>query len=829
MRNSTPVNHENEELMNEILWQMFNIYGKRLSPFVVARFVGVLLVLKKYRLLKSIDCNNPHLIFEKIDLSDIPESISSFYSDVIVETSNSTTLVEFGHILNFIAMAEFGEGEFLHWYDYFLNELFNKSKFSNEFISPETFAVLVDAFLPSETKSVFNPFGGMMRLATDMERYQEIYACEINHNVWSIGLLRYELSNKAQKLTFENSDARFWTSGTFDAIVTMPPFNLKMGMHSLSALSGKYTFEDAELIAPIRFAETTNYNGCCITFVPTSILWSAGSRSLFREWATKNRYIDTIILLPKGLLSTTNIPVAFVVLRKNSYHEEGIRMIDASEFFVNHNNKNALEIAKIMEAYHHDIKEISATIPFEQIEENGWSWDIMQYLREAKVECPNGYTLTRIEDIVTLPQLARSKDKNSGKVVRIANLSDDWTNPYIDSTAIEKETTLYGCYVVAEDAILLSTFHTLKPTIVKASNENPVYVDNKILVVIPHSNIDAEYLCMVLSKAEIPTVSYATPYISKTRLLRHQIAIPSSLEQQRATYKESRSAAITEKIKTLHLEDAFNLAKEGFLNEVRSRKHDMMPHLSQLSSACENLVYYLAHRDSFSDSEFMSGMNEEVCNQKKAIESLSILLKIFSREDKFGTPEVVNIEQFLISRYMDGFNYEVDHNTDYQALLNCGFEIPVHLMNPSYKIIDGKVIFQKTEKDYADGLNVFIAKDDLQRLFDNIVNNAIQHGFTDSSRNDYNITTRLSVNPELQMFQIDVVNNGTPLPKGLDKWRYGIKGEKAGPKAGTGEGGYIVKSIVEHYKGEYDIFPTETNNGVQTTVRILLPIYRDNE
>ena len=255
----------------------------------------------------------------------------------------------------------------------------------------------------------------------------------------------------------------------------------------------------------------------------------------------------------------------------------------------------------------------------------------------------------------------------------------------------------------------------------------------------------------------------------------------------------------------------------------------MMPHLRQLSSACKNLVYYLAHRDSFTDDEFMSGMKEEVCNQEIAIESLSTLLKIFSREDKFGSPEVVNVEQFLISRYLDGPNYDFDHDTDYQALVDYGFEVPDHLMNPSYKIINGKAILPETEKDYVDGLNIFIAKDDLQRLFDNIVNNAIQHGFTDNSRNDYNITTKLSVNPELRMFQIDVVNNGTPLPKGLDKWRYGIKGEKAGPKAGTGEGGYTVKSIVEHYKGEYDIFSTETSNGTQTTVRILLPIYRPNE
>ena len=289
MKQSIPVNHENESLMNDILKQMFNIYGRGLSPYVVARFVGILLVLKKYRLFKSIDCCNPHLIFEKIDISDIPESISSFYSDVVIEANNLTQLAEFGHILNFIAVAEFNEGEFLQWYDYFLEELFNKSKFFNEFISPETFAILVDAFLPGETKSIFNPFGGMMRLATDMERYQEMHAYEINRNVWSIGMLRYELSNKTQKLTYENSDAQSWTSGTFDAIVTVPPFNLKMGMHSLSALSGKYTFEDAELIAPIRFAETTNNNGCCITFVPTSILWSAGSRSLQCAGARRRR------------------------------------------------------------------------------------------------------------------------------------------------------------------------------------------------------------------------------------------------------------------------------------------------------------------------------------------------------------------------------------------------------------------------------------------------------------------------------------------------------------------------------------------------------------
>ena len=49
---------------------------------------------------------------------------------------------------------------------------------------------------------------------------------------------------------------------------------------------------------------------------------------------------------------------------------------------------------------------------------------------------------------------------------------------------------------------------------------------------------------------------------------------------------------------------------------------------------------------------------------------------------------------------------------------------------------------------------------------------------------------------------------------------YGIKGEKAGQTAGTGLGGSVVKSIVEHYKGDYDVFM----DGHWTVIRVYLPI-----
>ena len=78
----------------------------------------------------------------------------------------------------------------------------------------------------------------------------------------------------------------------------------------------------------------------------------------------------------------------------------------------------------------------------------------------------------------------------------------------------------------------------------------------------------------------------------------------------------------------------------------------------------------------------------------------------------------------------------------------------------------------------------------------------------------------LSIDEKTGMYQIDFRNNGNPLPEGMNKMRYGIKGEKAGKTAGTGLGGYYVRLFVEHYGGDYDIFMEDG----WTVVRLFLPI-----
>ena len=118
---------------------------------------------------------------------------------------------------------------------------------------------------------------------------------------------------------------------------------------------------------------------------------------------------------------------------------------------------------------------------------------------------------------------------------------------------------------------------------------------------------------------------------------------------------------------------------------------------------------------------------------------------------------------------------------------------------------------------------VNIGRLDLKRLVQNIVDNAINHGFIGDNP-EYSLNITLSI--EEGFYVIDFSNNGEPLPEGLTKERYGMKGNPGKGSKGTGTGGYIVKSIVEHYGGDYDIYSQHFVGIDFTHVIVKLPIYQ---
>lgn len=260
--------------------------------------------------------------------------------------------------------------------------------------------------------------------------------------------------------------------------------------------------------------------------------------------------------------------------------------------------------------------------------------------------------------------------------------------------------------------------------------------------------------------------------------------------------------------------------KTDYINEVRMRKHDMRPHMKQLNSAKNLMQHYVDNLDTIDDIK--QNLNRQLNRFRDALSHLSDLIDHFSDEEKFGHRERFSITDYfdkLMSESIDN-NYMIEYYQDSGAIQK--------YLKPKVKEWLEKVSADRQDEEYMKGEYTFpmhwsytmIAPLDFDRMVQNILENARRHGFTDSSRSDYKIWIVFSVDEKRDMYVIDFKNNGTPLPNGMNKERYGLKGERAGITGGTGSGGYIVKSIVNHYGGDYDVFFNED----MTTIRIWLPI-----
>lgn len=791
MRQNPRLNNENKQLMEEILRQTVAMFP---TPEFCLPFIGTILYLKKIGA-ELIDVQSGTTILNqsaKLENLLVDDSLRDVILDVSRIVTCSVGETELEHILLPFTLEEFHPSEYLYWYDYVIENTSRNKNLVNQPTVPRELSILAEAFIGNNAKNALVPFGGIMNYATEFDCFDSIDAYEFNRQTWQIGMLRLGLAGVVSKVRFSALNIEHWPSNKYDTIISMPPFGMRIKMSTPSTNYETATTEEAELIAPCRFIESTNENGVCVAFAPVSLLFDGASKKRFRKWAMEKNIIDTVILLPNSLLVGTSIPLACIILRKTPYQNGGIRMIDASGFYTNHQNRNHLEVGDLMEAYHTDIKNVSRTVLYKDIQDMDFSWDVNAYLQEALI-CPDGFNISLLEDLVSLPHLETATIGDKGLVVKVSDLSDDWSRPYVHLENMEQESISRAYACLDREAILVSTIRTLKPSIIKASKECPVWINPNILVICPNNTIDAEYLCMKLAELTIHTIGVGVPHISKRYLLRQKIVYPELSVQKSLFIEGSRTLALA-KARDMGLQEVINQMKADYINEVRARKHDMKTPMTQL----RNTLTLIKELVGEIPEEYAYRLNKYVERQQKAMNVLSDIVTHIADEDKYATPEIVDIESVLKSFETTTDRYVIEYRRDNASLLEAGIETP----------------------------RLRIGKVDFVRLSQNIISNAIRRGFVKDNA-EYALNITLSV--EKNFFVIDFSNNGEPLPEGMDKARYGTKGAKGTDSDGSGTGGYIVKSITQHYGGDFDIFSSKFANMDFTNVIVKLPIYREED
>ena len=795
------------------------------DSILILKYIGSIIYLQKVEL--GIPYLKNDFDFD-LTLSDAPQIDKSSAIYTIIESSIKQMVSILGNpthkdVVGMLSFSFFDVDEYLEWFDYLI-DIMPISKDSSLHVTPDWFSVLADAFLCFGEKSVFCPFGGIMKLSTDMNFYQHMYAYEMDTSVWELGMIRLALSNDTRKVIFENKLTETWKNQKYDAIVSFPPFGMRYQQDGQVKMFSSFKVDDSELNAASLFMDFTTDKGVSFSIVTPSLLYNEGENEKFRKWAVEQGIIDTVILLPSKLLSYTGIALAIVILRKQPRNDNAIRMIDASGFYTNYKYQNRLEIGDVMNAYLNDIEHVSRTVSYDEIAENDYSWNIPFYMHIPEETVQEGYKKERIEDLILAFYDSHLNNPQKGKVIKVSDLSDDWTQCTLDMSKLSEEVSNRNMTLLNKKAVVVSTVRSLKPTIVNATEETPVLLSPNVFALILKETIDPEYFCMALAQSGISamTSNMAIPYISRTSILRWKISYPD-LSHQKEICKEARKTLLLAKAKEAGLQEIIDQMKADYINIIRARKHDMRPYVRELGSIERMMRQYIRN---ITTSDISSKMDSLLDHHKIALDKLKDLIDIFSEEQQFGQSEQFNINKYFVDleiNHDETTGYRIEYSRDDSAIAEYG--IPVPCVAPYDDNLDPIDPDSDSYKELIEEMNKFplivdINHLDFERLVRNIIENAVTHGFTDSDCKDYGIGIDLTIDKEKGMFQIDFSNNGTPLPTGMDKQRYGILGEKAGTTGRTGRGGYIVKSIVEHYHGDYDVF----TDGQNTVIRILLPI-----
>lgn len=694
------------------------------------------------------------------------------------------------------------------------------------FVQPQEITELAVGLLDATSGSVYDPYAGLCSYAVKLDEKCEYYGDEFFTPAYVAGKLNLLISGKNNAKLGRRSVTENWTVAEkqcFDYIISTPPFGLR-----LNNSANHINTTDLDFLA--RASHCANKKSVGVYPASMCLNVSQANSRVYRDLVDSDT-IEMVILLPHNTLPHTLIATAIIVTNKEKKRKGSIRFVDASEMYIASGRNNSIcfvdNFVDIILSNSIDgigwVKDVS----LEDVAANKYNLYPKTYLCAHINDIPTGYHKVNLAEVVEICRGTRNFEDASGSLAKISTLATIPCDCERKVEDFEVTESLNNAIKVEEPVILIAKSGNAKPTYCKASKSNPLFVHPNVMAfrvtkdwVCPH------YLCYELSRRIIKVGEGVLPYYSRERILLTALGFPSrNFEEQYNIVNEARFQYKFERANELGLQEVIEKMKFEYISEIRNRKHDMRPHLRNLRSTERLIRHYLTTSDNVADMvDKIGGLLDK---WKVSLEHLSDLIDIFSDEDHFGTPELIDLNKYfreLVTQYnIESHGFNMKYNCDTSAFEELGI---VHRdsKRKEFSLLNG-IISLKYEVSSEDiSLYTHIARVDLDRVVTNIVSNAQKYGFTNNQRNDYIITINLSVDPKRNMYQIDFINNGTPLPAGMDKVRYGMRGVTAGVTTGTGKGGYIVKSVVEHYKGDFDVFMDDMG----TVIRVWLPISENN-
>lgn len=728
-----------------------------------------------------------------------PDTQAGERSKLILKSFNEDLDTD-SHLLEYITFC-FNTFTSDNYFEELPDHIFASKFDETSILQPKEVTTIVSHLIhKNEPFSIYNPFGGYASFGASMPKSCDYYGQDNNDFAVSVSQFRLALCG-FDRAFFCNSDSiRNWPNEKYDLILSSPPFHM-----SMDGVEDEYNpmhYTDIENWILDKSLASLKENGQIVMLFSASFLYDNKHDSI-RRLLIESNLLDSIIMLPPNIWSNTSIRTAIVSIRKDRKKDDKIMMFNAQEYYSwTRVPRSRLKIDDILDAINGThCKDIVYVTP-EQVSESGYILTPAQYLFSIKV--PKGHQLVRVRDIAKVRPIIRDTIAKKGKLYQSPSYGAE---PYFISASASVRTFVRELRVaVLSEPTLLICPHSssFSAVFVVASKNDPILIDRDDLFKCELDNrlIDRDYFIRVMghidpmANRQLFGVSEGVFEINTIPLLR--ICILPSIYDQKKVVEEARYNAKLASIKNASLEsllkqkeDELKQMKSDVMDEIRNRKHDMKTPMAQLRNTLlllDNLALQLPE-------EYSAQLKKYAKRQRVALDTLSEIVQHIADEDIFANPEPIDIEDILSRQVTKNDSYVIEYLRDDAALKEAGIDKP----------------------------KVYIGRVDFIRLVQNIVSNAIKHGF---KRRDVEYTLQIILTVEDDFFVISFTNNGEPLPKEMDTARFGMKNVKSVDSDGTGNGGYIVKTISQHYGGDYEISSYQSTGVNYTRVIVKLPIFR---
>lgn len=425
-----------------------------------------------------------------------------------------------------------------------------------------------------------------------------------------------------------------------------------------------------------------------------------------------------------------------------------------------------------------------------------------------------------ISTCLKVAQWTTIKDREQGYIFTDEFLASNWDNIYVHPQSLPRREATKGMRKVTSPVLLLKS-HRGKMAFILASQEMPVFfsssrkhdkIDGYTIIFQLTSDVDPEYF-FYLSKYRVwtsishyhdtmegygvePGYSIAGSSFmngNEERIIcAEDIFLGSndisfylpSLSGQRQQIKDAKimEQAVFDKM----AEKETKFQQKEWLNEahIRNSKHRLSNDIMPIRMPIERLRKFLQKSSEGIKLDTIIGHATQQTVGELLTDLISSIQKIENDIEYLTKSETVGeeVETVDVIKFIKGYCNKMT------SIYNQRFSFDIHIEDEDLKIK--------------------IAPKSFSELLENVVNNAVRHGFTDVNRNDYKIIITLSKSPT-GYCRIDMGNNGNPITE-KGRHEYFVRGSFAGEYGHTGIGGARIFEICEEFNGKA-IEPYSTN------------------